>query len=291
MASVSNMQKFVVEQKESNRLDVFLAGKIPELSRSSIVELCNNDKVLVNDGKQPTKYKVKPGDEVVVCFDPKDLDEIPEINLPILYEDNDCLVIDKPAGVLTHSKGGFNPEATVATFIRDKVKDMDGERAGIVHRLDRATSGVIICAKTPEALKWLQKQFSSRKVKKEYIAVIDGSMNPLEAIIDMPITRNPRNPKTFHVSLSGKPAVTAYKTTQTKDKKSLLQLNPETGRTHQLRVHLAKQGHPIVGDQMYDGSQCQRLMLHAHKLEITLPSRERKVFAAKVPDEFAKIML
>ncbi len=284
------MQKFVVDQGEKDRLDVFLVSKIPQLSRSSIVKLCNDHKVLVNGEKQPTKYKVKPGNEITVYFDPKDLDEIPDITLPILYEDNDCLVIDKPTGVLTHSKGGFNPEATVATFIRDKIKDMDGERAGIVHRLDRATSGVIICAKTPEALRWLQKQFSSRKVKKQYIAVIEGSMNPPEAIIDMPIARNPRNPKTFHVSQEGKTATTSYKTIKVNNKLSLLELAPETGRTHQLRVHLAHQGHPIVGDMLYGGKKHERLMLHAQMLEITLPNRERKVFAADVPEGFAKIM-
>ncbi len=284
------MQKFAVDNSDIGRLDVFLVEKIPELSRSSIVKLCSDDKVLVNGENQPTKYKVKANDEIIVYFDPKDLDEIPNIDLPVLYEDDDCLVIDKPAGVLTHSKGGFNPEATVATFIRGKVIGIEGERAGIVHRLDRATSGVIICAKTPEALKWLQKQFSSRKVKKQYIAVIDGSMDPSEAIIDMPIARNPRNPKTFHVSQEGKPAITSYRTTKTENKLSLLELAPETGRTHQLRVHLAHQGHPIVGDQMYGGSDNERLMLHAHILEITLPNRERKVFVAEVPKEFDKIM-
>ncbi len=284
------MQKFAVGQIDSGRLDVFLVDKITELSRSSIARLCNDGKVLVNNKKQTSKYKVKANDEITVYFDPKDLDEIPDVSLPILYEDDDCLVINKPHGVLTHSKGRFNPEATVATFIRKRIKNMDGERAGIVHRLDRATSGVIICAKTPEALKWLQKQFSSRKVKKRYIAVIDGCMNPLEAIIDMPIARNRRNPKTFHVSQEGKSAITSYRTTKTKNKLSLLELDPETGRTHQLRVHLAHQGHPIVGDQMYGGSDNERLMLHAHRLEITLPTRERKVFVAEVPKEFDKIM-
>lgn len=284
------MQKFVVDLGENKRLDVYLVSKLPQLSRSSIVKLCNDHKVLVNGEIQPTKYKVKPGNEITVYFDPKDLDEIPEITLPILYEDNDCIVIDKPTGVLTHSKGGFNPEATVATFIRDKVKDMDGERAGIVHRLDRATSGVIIAAKTPEALKWLQKQFSSRKVKKQYIAVIEGSIEPPEALIDMPIARNPRKPKTFHASVEGKTATTSYKTIQTHNKLSLLELAPETGRTHQLRVHLAHLGHPIVGDILYGGKKHERLMLHAQMLEITLPNRERKVFVADVPEGFAKIM-
>lgn len=285
------MQKFVVSADAvGSRLDVFLVDKVPDLSRSSIQKLCVDEKVLVNDAAQPSKYKVKTDDIVVVYFDPKDLDEVPGIDLTILYEDDDCLVIDKPAGVLTHSKGGFNPEATVATFIRNKVKGMDGERAGIVHRLDRATSGVIICAKTPEALSWLQKQFSNRKVKKEYIAVVKGSVEPSEAVIDAPIARNRRNPKTFKVEPEGRSAQTAYQTEKTDNGYSLLRLQPKTGRTHQLRVHLNYIGHPIVGDVLYGGEPSNRMLLHAHRLEITLPNHERKVLTAPVPEGFTEVV-
>jgi 23S rRNA pseudouridine1911/1915/1917 synthase len=281
------MQTFVVDADNvGSRLDVFLVSQLPVLSRSSLQKLCNDDKVFVNEAAQPVKYKVREGDSVTVHFDPKDLDEIPDIELPILYEDDDCLVIDKPAGILTHSKGGFNPEATVATFIRDRVTGMEGERAGIVHRLDRGTSGVIICAKTPEALSHLQKQFSSRKVKKEYIAVIEGSLERPEALIDAAIARNMRNPKTFMVSPAGKPAETAYATERTDGGYSLLTLKPKTGRTHQLRVHLTYLKHPIVGDTLYKGKIYSRMLLHAHKLEITLPNSERKVFIAPTPPEF-----
>lgn len=285
------MQKFVVSADNvGSRLDVFLVTQIPELSRSSIQKLCLDDKVLVNDAVQPTKYKVRSDDEVTVYFDPKDLDEIPEIDLPILYEDDDCLVIDKPAGILTHSKGSFNPEATVATFIRDRVTGMEGERAGIVHRLDRATSGVIIAAKTPEALKWLQKQFSNRRTKKEYLAVIEGSLEPTAAVVDAPIARNPRDPKTFQVSPGGKPAETAYKVLETANGHSLVQLKPKTGRTHQLRVHLTYLKHPIVGDVIYKGAPAKRMLLHAKQLELTLPNRERKVFTTDTPSEFQEAL-
>lgn len=285
------MQKFVIDADNvGSRLDVFLVTQIPELSRSSIQKLCLDDKVLVNDKVQPVKYKVKAADEVKVYFDPKDLDEIPEIDLPILYEDDDCLVINKPAGILTHSKGSFNPEATVATFIRDKVADMDSERAGIVHRLDRGTSGVIICAKTPEALCKLQKQFSDRNVKKEYIAVIEGTLTPPEALVDAPIARNMRDPKSFQVSESGKPAQTTYKVLETASGRSLVSLKPKTGRTHQLRVHLSYLKHPIVGDTVYKGAPYDRMLLHAKELEITLPNRERKVFTAPVPKEFEEVL-
>lgn len=285
------MQKFTVMPDQSGgRLDVFLTAQIPELSRSSIQKLLADGKVLVNDKARPTKYKVKADDIVTVYFDPKDLDEVPDIDLPILYEDDDCLVVDKPVGILTHSKGRFNPEATVATFIRSRVHGMDGERAGIVHRLDRGTSGVIICAKTPEALTWLQKQFSSRKVKKTYLAVISAAIEPTEAVIDVPIARNPRKPQTFHVSSDGRSAQTTYKVVQTAGVYNLLELYPQTGRTHQLRVHLEYLGRPIVGDTFYEGMPHPRMLLHAWRLEMTLPNRQRQVFEAPIPTEFTEVM-
>jgi len=285
------MQKFFVDnQAVGSRLDIFLVSRIPELSRSSIQKLCLDDKVLVNGNVQPTKYKARANDEITVYFDPKDLDEIPEIELPILYEDDDCLVIDKPAGVLTHSKGGFNPEATVATFIRSRLTSMEGERAGIVHRLDRGTSGVIICAKTPEALTWLQKQFSNRRTKKDYLAVIEGCLEPTEAVVDAAIARNPRDPKTFQVSPGGKSAETAYKVLETANGHSLVQLKPKTGRTHQLRVHLSYLKHPIVGDVIYKGKPFKRMLLHARQLEVTLPNRQRKVFETDRPAEFQEAL-
>jgi 23S rRNA pseudouridine1911/1915/1917 synthase len=184
----------------------------------------------------------------------------------------------------------------VATWLHGRIKDevlLDQDknslnnRAGIVHRLDRATSGVMICAKTPKALSWLQKQFAERKTKKTYAAVVTGHLNPPEAIIDMPIGRNPRAPATFRVDAQGKSAVTHYKTVSQGDKYSLVELKPTTGRTHQLRVHLGHLGHPIVGDQMYGGEPAERLFLHAEELEITIQKdSERKVFTAPMPPEF-----
>lgn len=280
------MIKLTYDGEESTRIDSYLAENIAELSRSSIKKLIQNDAVTVNGRTTKSNYRVRPGESVQVIFDSVQLEEIPEIELLILYEDEDCLVIDKPIGILTHSKGQFNPEGTVATFIRPRLKDLRGERAGIVHRLDRATSGVIICAKTPEALAWLQKQFYSRKVKKTYVAVIKGFIAPEEAIIDMPIERNPKKPQTFRAGKNGKPAKTHYKVNKTGDKLQLLELIPETGRTHQLRVHMAQLGHPIIGDTFYEGQKANRLYLHAHKLEITLPNRERKVFVSPVPEDF-----
>ncbi len=275
------------KRKDAPRLDVFVLAQIPRLSRGFVQKLCQEGKITV-DGAAAVKpgYKLRDGDRIEVNYDTSELDLIPHIDLPILYEDNDCVVINKPTGVLTHSKGAFNPEGTVATFLREKLQGMEGERAGIVHRLDRATSGVIICAKNQAALSFLQKQFSQRKVKKSYIAVIKGVIEPEEAIIDMPVERNPNAPATFRVGANGKHATTHYRVLRTDGKHSLLGLKPETGRTHQLRVHLAHQGHPIVGDTLYKGEPAERLFLHAHTLEITLPNRERKVFEAPLPAVF-----
>ena len=281
----------VADDHARQRLDVFVAGKMPELSRAFIQKLCDTAKITVNSSEVKAGYKLKEGDRVTVDYDLKRLDEIPEIKLPIIYEDSDCLVIDKPVGVLAHSRGEFNDEATVASFLRSYIKDIEGSRAGIVHRLDRATSGVMIGAKTSEALSWLQKQFSQRKVKKTYLAIVQGSMRETEAVIDMPIERNPKAPATFRVGANGKSAITYYKVLQATNAYSLLELKPTTGRTHQLRVHLAQLGHPIVGDTLYGGKPAERLFLHAHQLEITLPNRERKTFESPMPTEFRATMV
>jgi len=135
-------------------------------------------------------------------------------------------------------------------------------------------------------MKWLQKQFSSRKVSKTYLAIINGQLDPLEAVIDMPIERNPKKPQNFRVGSNGKNAQTTYKTLSNNHKYSLIALNPQTGRTHQLRVHLKYLGHPIVGDTFYDGEPAGRLYLHANTLEITLPSKQRKVFCVPEPPQF-----
>jgi 23S rRNA pseudouridine1911/1915/1917 synthase len=271
----------------NHRLDQYVVAVMPESSRAFATRLIEQGKVLVNDTPQlKPGYKLRAADQVRIDYVPEDQVKPADITLEVLYEDNDCVVINKPVGLLTHSKGAFNPEPTVASWLSSRFSGVSGERAGIVHRLDRATSGVMICAKTPEALSWLQKQFSTRKVKKTYIAIVEGSLALPEAIIDMPIERNPKKPQTFRVGSNGKPAVTAYKVLQTSTERSLIELRPTTGRTHQLRVHLAHIKHPIVGDTFYRGVTADRLLLHALSLEITLPNRQRKIFTAPLPAEF-----
>ncbi len=280
-----------LELSRAQRLDQRVVEQMPTLTRNYGVRLIAEGKVQVN-GIIVSKpgYKMRPGDQVSIDHDETLFEEIPTIELPVVYEDEDCVVIIKPAGLLTHSKGAFNPEATVATWLRGRLHSMQGERAGIVHRLDRATSGIMICAKTPEAHAWLQKQFSQRRVKKHYTAIISGVMNPEQAIIDMPIERNPKKPQTFRVGSNGRPAVTAYDTVQSNDVYSMLSLRPETGRTHQLRVHLTHFKRPIVGDTLYGGQLADRLYLHATDLELTLLSKQRETFHAPLPGSFDSLM-
>ena len=293
-----------LEISRAERLDLYVVRQIPELSRGAATKLIERGDVYVNGEPQlKAGYKVRAADTISIDYSPNLAFVVPDIELPILYEDDDCVVVYKPEGVLTHSKGAFNPEATVATWLHAHVGkiaatkrkphmlgDLPSDRAGIVHRLDRATSGLMICAKTPEALGWLQKQFSQRKVKKTYIAVATGSLKPAEAVVDMPIERNPKKPQTFRVGVNGKAATTNYKVLREGKGKSLVELKPLTGRTHQLRVHLQQLGHPIIGDTLYGGEPADRLYLHAQGLELTLPSNERKLFEVPVPASFEGLL-
>lgn len=289
-----------LELSRAQRLDQEVVALMPTLSRAFAAKLIQQGNVQVNGAVElKAGYKLRPADVVTVDYDDQAELAIPTIDLEVLYEDADCVVINKPVGTLTHSKGAFNPEASVATWLRQRLAtevwegttDQSGNaRAGIVHRLDRATSGVMICAKTPAALSWLQKQFSQRRAKKTYMAIVSGELAEPQATIDMPIERNPKKPQTFRVGSNGRSAVTDYVVTDTNESCSLLTLRPTTGRTHQLRVHLAHLGHPIVGDTFYGGLPADRLYLHAANLEITLPDHQRHSFSAPLPELFATYM-
>lgn len=277
------------ELSRAERLDHYVAKKLPTISRSSSAKLIIDNRVSVN-GKIISKpgFKIRVTDKIDIDFDEDELISIPDIELPIVYEDEDCVAINKPAGLLSHSKGEFNPEPTVASWLSKRVSGLTGDRAGVVHRLDRATSGIMICAKNERASKWLQRQFSTRKVLKTYIAIVEGVIKDKQAIIDMPIERNPKKPQTFRVSNNGKIARTEYRVMKETPTLTILELKPTTGRTHQLRVHLKHLGHPIVGDNLYEGRKADRLYLHAKSLEITIPSGQRKKFTARLPGEFNK---
>lgn len=283
------MTEFVADIDGRQRLDVFLANKFPSISRSFLQKLCANDQVLVNDEPQKSGFKLAQADKVKLLYDMAAIDKIEDIDLPIIFENQDVVVINKPAGVISHARGRFWNEPSVASFVR-QLTGQEGERAGIVHRLDRATSGVMICAKTAKAMSHLQKQFADRTVAKNYIAIVEGHIKPEAAIIDMPIERNPKAPSTFRVGPNGKPAQTQYKVLKESHNYSMLELLPKTGRTHQLRVHLKHANHPIVGDVLYGGAVKARLFLHANSLELTLPDGNKTVFTAPLPAVFEELM-
>ena len=270
------------------RLDIYLSTKFDTtISRSLWQKYIKAGYVSVNNKVATTpKFEVDETDEIALNLPEK---EQMDVDLPILYEDDDVIVVNKPSGLLTHAKGGLSDEPTVAEIIRPKTSfATDTDRPGIVHRLDRDTSGLLIIAKNPESAAHLQRQFAERTAKKTYVAITDGKPKLNAAKIDLPIGRNPSAPSTFRIDPNGKSAQTTYHVLVENDAQSLVELKPTTGRTHQLRVHLAHLNAPILGDRVYGKSSNCRMMLHAQKLEITLPSGERKVFEAIVPDEFKR---
>ena len=270
------------------RLDIYLSTKFDTtISRSLWQKYIKSGYVSVNNKVATTpKFEVDETDEIALNLPEK---EQTDVDLPILYEDDDVIVVNKPSGLLTHAKGGLSDEPTVAEIIRPKTSfATDTDRPGIVHRLDRDTSGLLIIAKNPESAAHLQRQFAERTAKKTYIAITDGKPKLNAAKIDLPIGRNPSAPSTFRIDPNGKPAQTTYHVLAENDAQSLVELKPTTGRTHQLRVHLTHLNAPILGDRVYGKSSDYRMMLHAQKLEVALPSGERKVFEAIIPDEFKK---
>lgn len=267
------------------RLDSLLAKKYPEMSRSTWQKHIKAGHVSV-EGKVQTSPKFDVTEAEKITLSVPDAADYSTHQLPIVYLDDNVIVINKPAAILTHSKGALNDEFTVADFFRRYTAyGLETNRPGIVHRLDRDTSGILIGARNNETASLLQKQFAERKSKKTYIAVVDGILKEKHATIDLPIGRNPSAPSTFRVDPKGKNATTEYKVLAEHDKQSLVELKPLTGRTHQLRVHMNYLGAPIKGDKVY-GKQADRLYLHAKSLEITLPGGKREVFESPVPSEF-----
>jgi len=271
------------------RLDIHLSTDFdPSISRSLWQKYIKAGYVSVNQRVVTTpKFEVDETDEIAVKLPEQ---EQASAELPVLYEDDDVIVVNKPSGLLTHAKGGLSTEPTVAEIIRPRTSfASDTDRPGIVHRLDRDTSGVLIIAKTADAAAHLQQQFAQRTTKKTYLAVTDGVPKLAAAKIDLPIGRNPAAPSTFRVDPNGKPAQTNYQVLAVADTKALIELKPSTGRTHQLRVHMAYLNTPILGDRVYGKPSASRLMLHAYKLEIPLPSGKQKTFEASIPEEFQQL--
>jgi 23S rRNA pseudouridine1911/1915/1917 synthase len=275
---------------KNRRVDKFISDTFNEYSRSALVKLFDLNLIKLNGEPIQPGFKLKPN--TTIEYDLAPLQAKPEvIKMPIIYEDSDIVVINKPAGVISHARGKFWQEASVASFIRDKIATEldDGQRGGIVHRLDRATSGVMVCAKNESALKHLQKQFSDRKVDKTYIALVSTKPKDDNFIIDAPIMRDPKTPKRFIVDKEGKPSQTRVDVIWSTPKRTTLLLKPKTGRTHQLRVHLNYVNNPIVGDPLY-GQQAhmydehsQSLRLHSYSIAFDLNGKKVN-FSAPIPD-------
>ena len=294
------MKYFEVEN-DNKRIDAYLSEKLEDTSRVTIQRLIANAKVLVNGKTVKASYKVQVGDTIQVE------EEIPvEIslkaqNIPvdIIYEDQDIIVVNKPKGMVVHPANG-NPDETLVNAImaicKDSLSGIGGEiRPGIVHRLDKDTSGIIIVAKNDKAHIHLSEQIKEHQVKKTYIALVRGIVKENEATINMPIGRSEKDRKKMAVTKKGKEAITHFKVIQRYDKYTLLQVNIETGRTHQIRVHLSQIGYPIVGDEVYSNGKnewnVKGQCLHAKSLEFTHPITGEKMYLeAKLPEYFENIL-
>ena len=286
-----------------DRLDTFLTSCLPDLSRARIQGLIKDGCVSV-DGDLAIKpgRNLAPKEKVAVRIPaPVPSDLIPEsIPLDILFENNDLLVINKPAGMVVHPSPGHEAGTLVHATL-GHVPDLPGiggeKRPGIVHRLDKETSGLILVAKNEQALRWLQEQFKSRKVEKSYLALVDGSPPTAQGRIEAPIGRNSVHRKSMKVFPMGKgrEATSEYRTLESFPNHTFLEVHPLTGRTHQIRVHLAFLGCPVTGDTMYGKKKptlkIQRTFLHAHRLKVTLPGESSPTtFEAGLPVELMKIL-
>jgi len=304
--------RWVVPSEEAHsRLDQYLARRIANTSRSQVQVWIRSGRVLVNGCEIKTGYLLRPGDEISLQR-PSETAPSPhpeEIPLTVLYQDSDLAVIDKPAGMACHMGAGISSGTLVNAllFHLGGLDAGDPSRPGIVHRLDKLTSGVMVVAKNDWTHRKLTRQFMSREVRKEYLALVYAKPTPSEGTIDLPLGRDARDRKKISVRAPRKrAAVTHYQVEKTLGPFSLLRVRTETGRTHQIRVHLAHKGHPVVGDTVYGGHRSrglrnaalrvaveglERFFLHAHELEFAHPrSGERLRFVSPLPPELQALL-
>lgn len=297
------MKNYIVnEEEKGKRLDVYIASKDDETTRTSSQRQIEQGNVVVND-KVITKvsYKVAEGDKIEIAEqEPVEIElKAQDIPIAIVYEDKDIIVVNKPKGMVVHPANG-NPDGTLVNAImaicKDSLSGIGGKiRPGIVHRLDKDTSGLLIVAKNDIAHVNMSEQIKRHEVKKTYIALVRGVVKENEATIDMPIGRSNSDRKKMAVTKNGKNAVTHIKVLKRYDKYTLLEINIETGRTHQIRVHLAHIGYPVIGDYIYSNGknefgivgQC----LHARYLEFKHPITGKDMkLEAPLPEYFEKIL-
>ena len=296
------LKKVIIEENSQNkRLDKVIPEIEPKITRSLAQKMIAEGKILVNGLKQKPSYMVNLKDEILI--QPMDVKETTlkaqEIPVPIVYEDKDIIVVNKPKGMVVHPANG-NPDGTLVNAIlsicRGNLSGIGGEiRPGIVHRLDKDTSGILIVAKNDEAHVNMSRQIQDRKVTKKYIALVRGIIPENEATIDMPIARSLKDRKKMAVDSKGKQAVTHFKVLKRFSKYTLLEVKIDTGRTHQIRVHMAEIGHPIVGDETYSNGKndfkIRGQMLHALSLDFHHPVTGKEMhLEAELPQYFKEVL-
>ena len=294
------MKEIIVNEGENKRIDSYLSDK-EDMSRVKIQRLIENSKILVNGKNVKVSYKIQSND--VITIEEEELKEVEvtgqNIPIEIIYEDNDIIVVNKPKGMVVHPANG-NPDGTLVNAILSKCKGslsgIGGKiRPGIVHRLDKDTSGIIIVAKNDKAHINLSEQIKEHKVEKTYIALVKGIVKENGATINMPIARSKNDRKKMAVDKDGKNAITHFKVLKRYDKYTLLEVKIETGRTHQIRVHLSKIGYPIVGDSVYSNGKnewnIKGQMLHAKSLKFKHPITSTQMqLTAELPEYFEEII-
>ncbi|MBX5445008.1 RluA family pseudouridine synthase [Sphaerobacter sp.] len=277
----------VAAEEDGERLDRLIAARVAEISRSYAQSLVKAGDVYVNGEPARPARRIHEGDTIEILLPPvpEPDDLTPEyIPVPVIYEDDDVIIFDKPAGLVTHPAPGHE-HGTLVNVVKALRPDvpllMGGKRPGIVHRLDKDTSGLIVVAKNEEARRYLVQQWQQRDVVKRYIALVHGVIRENEGTIDAPISRDPRNRKRMAVVPNGRPAVTHFRVLERFRDATLLNVQIETGRTHQIRVHMLFIGHPIVGDQTYGKRPFRipvaRQFLHASYLKFSLPESGRPI--------------
>ena len=280
------------------RLDLFLTEQCGDLSRSEVQRLIAEGHVTVDGATAPPAARLGPGRQVsVIIPDPAESELVPEaIPLNIVYQDADILVVDKAAGMTVHPAPG-NPTSTLANAVLALCPDLRGIggklRPGIVHRLDKNTSGLMVVAKNQQAHTRLSSQLKARRFEKEYLALVHGSLSPDTAVIEGPIGRDPRNRKRMAVVADGRPAITRYSVEESPKGYSLVEVRPVTGRTHQIRVHASAVGHPVVGDGLYGRAEpgLDRHFLHAQGLGFKHPSTGSSLrFQSELPPELQEFL-
>lgn len=288
----------IVAQDAGKRLDLFLMdffkNKEVSVSRAFLQKMIEAGNVTLNNSPLKPHYKTKTNDEFIIrlCREPEVLLQAEDIALEVVYEDDDLAVINKPTGLVVHPGAGNQAHTLVNALLHrfKNLSDISPERPGIVHRLDKETSGILVVAKSNFAHLALSRQFSRHTIKRKYIAIVKGKMEFDEGVIEVPIGRHPTKRKNMSAGLGrqAKYAKTYYRTLKRDKDFSRLELQPYTGRTHQLRVHLAFLGHPILGDSKYGkNNQFSRLALHAQSLGFVHPRTNKFVeFSSPLPAEF-----